>query len=118
MNEQPDISGYGNFGSQDPNSFSIDQPEDVQPVEGTSSQTDYNQSVSSLSKSELEALIAMIAAGVPVLQMPSFYFSVVERTHDTWINGVSSPINDYGLVRGLLGMDGLRLRGSGTERNR
>lgn len=69
--DQQDISGYGGFSAPDPNAFNIGPTDGVQQTEGAQAPAGSGQSISSISKSELEALVMMLAAGIPVLQFPN-----------------------------------------------
>ena len=89
--DQQDISGYGNFG-QDPNAFYINQPNGVQ---GSSQQNGTHQSVSSISQSELEALITMLAAGVPILQFPSFVATNFSELQSNQVDGAALKSTTY-----------------------
>jgi hypothetical protein len=93
---QQDISGYGNFGSQDPNAFYISQPNGVQGVDLT--QNGDSQSISSISQSELEALITMLAAGVPILQFPNFVATNFNELSNNGVDGVALKASSYAQI--------------------
>jgi len=63
-----DISNYGGFGTQDPNAQSVSGTSNVQ---GGSTGTSGVSSQSSIQKSELEAIEALLAAGFPMLLPPN-----------------------------------------------
>lgn len=63
------INDFGGFGAQGSSSSSVNG---TNSVPGTNSSQGNSTSISTLQKSELEALVEMLIAGLPILQPPSF----------------------------------------------
>jgi hypothetical protein len=84
----PDISNYGGFGPQDPNAAQVGGAANIQSPSESASSTDQT-SLSTISKSELEALVAMLAAGFPLLQPPGL---TATNFRDFGVGGVGEKI--------------------------